>query len=197
MSPMLRVFTALCSLITAGALLTGCSSTPPSDPANLCSIFQEKDSWYVAAHRAHERYGVPINVAMAILNEESAFLTGPRPAQSWFLFVPYDKEGTNYGYIDPLNPAWLTYVSEHGNVFTSHENFEDVLMYVAWFMRQTRTVNEVPFTDAYNHYLNFHEGWQGFKDRSYANKDWLLTAARRVQENADRYARQLMTCNLY
>ena len=70
-------------------------------------------------------------------------------------------------------------------------------MYVAWFMRQTRTVNEVPFTDAYNHYLNFHEGWQGFKDRSYANKDWLLTAARRVQENADRYARQLMTCNLY
>ena len=40
--------------------MTGCTTTPPSNTENLCSIFQEKDSWYVDAHDVHRKYGVPI-----------------------------------------------------------------------------------------------------------------------------------------
>ena len=58
------------SIVVGALFIAGCASTPPSNTDNLCSIFQEKDSWYVSAHKVHDKYGIPINVAMSIMKKE-------------------------------------------------------------------------------------------------------------------------------
>ena len=87
---------AIAATVLSIAVLTGCSTTPPSNTENLCSIFQEKDSWYVAAHDVHRRYGVPINVAMAIMAQESSFREDAQPPMRWFLFIPYGRGSSAY-----------------------------------------------------------------------------------------------------
>ena len=188
----------LLALAAALLLLEGCSATaPPEDPDNLCSIFQEKDSWYSAAHEVHGRYGVPINVAMAIMYQESGFRADVRPPMRWFLFIPYGRGSSAYGYAQAQDAVWGDYVEDAGSFFSSRDDFDDALDFIGWYMRRTKQINAVPFSDAYNQYLNYHEGWTGFRNRTYRSKDWLQAAAERVQRRAQTYRTQLLSCNLY
>lgn len=190
-------FAFLLLSLGAAAILSGCSSTPPSEPDNLCSIFQEKDSWYTAAHRVHDKYGVPVNVAMAIMYQESAFIDDAKPPMRWFLFIPYGRGSSAYGYAQAQDDVWEQYVDEAGSFFSSRDDFDDALDFIAWYMTKSRQVNGVPFTDAYNHYLNYHEGWTGYARGTYQNKDWLKNIASDVAALAERYKAQLTRCNLY
>ena len=151
----------------------------------------------MAAHEVHDKYGVPINVAMAIMSKESAFVDDAKPPMRWFLFIPYGRGSSAYGYAQAQDPVWEDYVDEAGSFFSSRDDFADALDFIAWYMTRTKKVNGVPLTDAYNQYLNYHEGWGGFTQGTYKDKDWLLNLARDVQETSDRYREQLLKCNLY
>jgi hypothetical protein len=179
------------------AMLSGCSTTPPSNPENLCSIFQEKDSWYMAAHKVHDRYGVPINVAMAIMAQESGFREDAQPPMRWFLFIPYGRGSSSYGYAQAQDEVWNDYVADKGGFFSSRDDFADALDFIGWYMHKTKQKNHIPYKDAYNQYLNYHEGWGGFQRGTYINKMWLKDIAKAVQERSDRYHQQLLHCNLY
>lgn len=182
----------LCSII-----MSGCSTTPPSNPENLCSIFQEKDDWYTAAHAVHKKYGVPINVAMSIMAQESGFRDDAKPPMRWFLFIPYGRGSSAYGYAQAQDSTWDDYKSEQGGVFSSRDDFDDSLDFIGWYMTKTRQKNGIQFSDAYNQYLNYHEGWGGYSRQTYRGKAWLLKTAQRVQTRADLYKKQLLKCNLY
>ena len=184
-------------IVFAIAAISGCSVSPPRNPENLCSIFQEKDSWYSAAHKVHDKYGIPINVAMAIMYQESAFVDDAKPPMRWFLFIPYGRGSSAYGYAQAQDPVWEDYLDDAGSFFSDRDDFSDALDFIAWYMTKTKKVNGIQFTDAYNQYLNYHEGWTGFKNNSHRSKDWLINAARNVQQRADRYKKQLLTCDLY
>jgi hypothetical protein len=42
--------------------------------------------------------------------------------------------------------------------------------------------------------LNYHEGWTGYKNKSYNKKAWLLKVSQRVDIRSKNYARQLQGC---
>ncbi|MCR5084654.1 MAG: hypothetical protein K6A65_04050 [Succinivibrionaceae bacterium] len=189
--PLLALAAALC------ALAQGCSSSPPGNPGNLCSVFQEKDSWYSAAHEVHDKYGIPIHVAMAIMYRESGYEAGAKPPMTWFLFIPTGRESSAYGYAQALDSTWDEYVSEAGSFFSDRDEFADALDFIGWYMSKTKQVNGVPFSDAYNQYLNYHEGHAGFRAGSYESKDWLKKAAREVEKLSETYRKQLLRCQLY
>jgi len=48
--------------------------------------------------------------------------------------------------------------------------------------------------DANAQYLNYHEGWGGYKRKSYRKKQWLIGVAEKVGSRSKRYAMQLKTC---
>jgi hypothetical protein len=175
----------------------GCSVSPPSNPDNLCSIFQEKDSWYNAALRVHEKYGVPMHVAMAIMAQESRFKEDAKPPMRWFLFIPYGRGSSSLGYAQAQDAVWSEYVSEDGNMLSSRTDFEDSLSFIAWYMTKTKQKNNVNFLDAFNQFLNYHEGWYGYANKSYLSKKWLIDTARTVHERAEQYKKQLNKCKLY
>ena len=195
---MLRHFIAVSVAAAFLAIASsGCSVSPPSNPNNLCSIFQEKDSWYSAAHEVHDKYGVPIHVAMAIMYQESSFVEDAKPPMRWFLFIPYGRGSSAYGYAQAQDPVWEDYLDEAGSFFSDRDDFVDALDFIAWYMTKTKEANGIALSDAYNQYLNYHEGWNGFKNGTYRSKDWLLKAARSVQQRADSYKQQLLHCDLY
>ncbi len=178
-------------------LLSGCSTTPPSNTANLCTIFQEKDDWYSTAHAVHKKYGTPINVAMAIMQQESNFVADAQPPMRWFLFIPYGRGSSAYGYAQAQDAVWEDYVNEQGSWFSDRDDFDDALDFIGWYMSKTKQKNGVALSDAYNQYLAYHEGWGGYSRKTYNSKDWLLKAASKVKQRSDSYKQQLLRCNLY
>ena len=124
-------------LLAATLGLSACSTSVPNDPNNICSIFQEKDSWYAAAHKVHTKYGVPINVAMSIMFHESGFVEDAEPPMRWFLFVPYGRGSSAYGYAQAQDEVWQHYVDEAGSWFSDRDDFDDALDFIGWYMAKT------------------------------------------------------------
>lgn len=184
-------------LLAGTTLMSACSTSVPTNPDNICSIFQEKDSWYAAAHKVHKKYGVPINVAMSIMHQESGFVDDAKPPMRWFLFIPYGRGSSSFGYAQAQDEVWSDYVDQAGSFFSDRDDFADSLDFIAWYMTKTRKTNGIALNDAYNQYLNYHEGWGGFRNGSYKSKAWLIQTAKQVQTRANNYKQQLLRCQLY
>lgn len=193
----LKVVALSAALLCSTMLFSACSTSVPNNPDNICSIFQEKDSWYAAAHKVHKKYGVPINVAMAIIHQESGFVEDAKPPMRWFLFIPYGRGSSSFGYAQAQDEVWSDYVDQAGSFFSDRDDFADSLDFIAWYMQKTRKTNGIALNDAYNQYLNYHEGWTGFANGSYKSKAWLIQTAKQVQNRANNYKQQLLRCQLY
>jgi hypothetical protein len=65
---------------------------------------------------------------------------------------------------------------------------------MGWFINKTNKINGISKWDAELQYLNYHEGWSGYKKGSYNKKPWLKDVAKIVKNRSLRYATQLKTC---
>lgn len=181
--------------ILALVLLAGCSATPPKDPENICEIFREKSDWYDAAVDMNERWGTPIHVPMAMMYQESSFKHDARPPMEYFLWIiPIGRASSAYGYSQAKTVTWEDYRRETDNGWADRDDFEDAIDFMGWFTAKTHKINGVSKWDAYAQYLNYHEGWGGYKKGSYKKKPWLVKVSRTVDSRSKRYAAQLRSC---
>jgi hypothetical protein len=187
---------AMSGCVVAGVLLlAGCRSTPPASHDNICAIYQQKPGWYKASLKAANRWNGPIAVPMAIMAQESSFRARAKPPMRFLLgFIPYGRASDAYGYPQALDSTWAAYRSEAGGILSQRDNFGDAIDFIQWYMHKTLKINRVAKTDAFNHYLNYHEGQGGFRRGSYRNKKWLIRVARKVEARANAYSRQLASC---
>ncbi len=175
--------------------LVACSTLPPKNPDNICKIFKEHRSWYDAAKDAQENWGGTIHVPMAMMYQESAFNADAQPPMQWFLgFIPTGRASSSYGYSQAKTPTWKDYQRETGNGWADRDDFDDAIDFMAWFIHKTHKLNKVSKWDPYHQYLNYHEGWGGYKRKTYAKKAWLIKVSKRVKSRARKYAAQLKTC---
>jgi len=185
---------ALAALL-ACALLAGCASAPPRNPEDICAIFHEKRDWYEAADEAAARWGAPIPVPMAILYQESGFRATARPPMHYFLgFIPVGRGSSAFGYSQAKTATWDDYARDTGNRWADRDDFADAMDFVQWYIEKSRRLNGVAKDDAYAQYLNYHEGWGGYRRASYRGNATLLASARRVEQRAQRYSAQLSGC---
>ena len=176
--------------------LTACTTTPPKNVTNLCEIFREKDDWYDAASDMNERWGVPIHVPMAMMYQESSFRSDALPPRDYILFglIPWGRVSSAYGYSQAKTLTWEDYIRETGNSGADRDDFDDAIDFMGWFISKTYKINGVSKWDAYAQYLNYHEGWGGYKRKTYNKKAWLKKVAKKVNNRAYRYAKQLKSC---
>jgi hypothetical protein len=186
------------ALLLAGLLLlglSGCATTPPSTPTDVCAIFQEKDDWYAASRDAQVRWGLPISVQMAIMKQESAFVADARPPRDWFLgFIPLGRPSSAYGFSQALDGTWERYRESTGKTSAARDDFGDAVDFMGWYANQSRIELGIPPSDAYRQYLAYHEGQAGYARGSFRRKPWLMDVARKVESTASRYQRQLRSC---
>lgn len=175
--------------------LIACATSPPSNPDNLCDIFYEKRDWYEAAVETRERWGVPVQIPMAIMYQESRFQYDAQPPMEYFLWIiPIGRASDAYGYSQAKTPVWGEYQDDAGGMFAERDDFEDAIDFVGWYMNRTAKINNVSKWDAYAQYLNYHEGQGGYRRGSYKSKPWLTQVARKVEARSKRYGEQYWGC---
>ena len=178
--------------------LAACATPPPQNTADICSMFNERHNWYTASKQSERRWGVPIPVSMAIMQQESSFMSHAKPPRSQlFGFIPWTRPSDAYGYAQALDSTWGEYKESAGNWGARRSDFKDAVDFVGWYANTSSRQAGIRKNDAYNLYLAYHEGNGGFLKKTYSGKDWLLKAARNVRENSARYDTQLQTCRAH
>lgn len=184
----------LCVLLLS-LLTSGCAGHVPRDPENLCSIFMEKRDWYKAAQRTEKRWKVPLQIPMAMMYQESRFRAKAKPPKNYVLgFIPWGRVSSAYGYAQAKTGTWKDYKRETGNSWADRDDFDDAIDFMGWFMNKTHSINKVSKWDAREQYLNYHDGWGGYRRGTHKSKGWLLDTANKVHARASRYGAQYRQC---
>ena len=182
-------------LVVVTALLSGCATSPPSNVENACYIFQEKPDWFDASLDVEKRYGLPIQVQLAIMRQESSFKHDAAPPRDTLLGIPmWWRISSAYGYAQVKDSTWDWYKDKTGRWFASRENYADAVDFMGWYTSISQRTLGISKWDAYNQYLAYHEGHGGWKKKSYNKKQWLIGVAKKVDRNAQMYGAQLQNC---
>ena len=182
--------------LLALAFVSGCATSPPTTPENLCGIFQEKPSWHRAAQKTQKKWGVPPQITMAMMYQESSFKHNAIPPRRYLLgFIPWGRVSTAYGYAQAKDETWADYKREAGSMLARRDNFADAIDFMGWYSHKSQQINGTSKWDAYGLYLNYHEGWTGYRNRSYDRKAWLKRTASTVQARAERFGAQYRSCS--
>jgi hypothetical protein len=193
---MIKKIISMLFILVMVMTLGACATSQPSNRENLCHIFEEKRDWYDAASDMREKWGVPIHVPMAMMYQESSFRHDALPPRDYVFFglIPWGRVSSAYGYAQAKTMTWDDYRRETNNRFADRDDFDDAIDFMGWFITKTHTINRISKWDAGAQYLNYHEGWGGYKRKSYNSKPWLIKVANKVDARSKRYSAQLKTC---
>ncbi len=178
-------------------LLSGCANraSQPLDYQNICDIFSSHKKWYREAQKSTQRWGGNMQLPMAIIFQESSFKAKARPKRKKILGVlPGSRPSDAYGYSQALKSTWKEYQQQTGRRYARRDRFADSFDFVQWYINRSHTINNVSKWDYSNQYLNYHEGHGGYKRQTYLKKNWLLATSKRVKSRAERYSKQLSSC---
>lgn len=192
MSSRLNVFIYLFLFV----FLSSCSVTQPKNIDNICEIFREKSDWYDYAADVRDKWGVPIHVPMAMMYQESSFRADARPGKRYVFFglIPWGRLSSAYGYSQAKTPTWEDYKRETNQSWAERTDFGDAIDFMGWFINKTHKMNQISKWDAEFQYLNYHEGWTGYRRGSHHKKAWLKKVAKQVKTRSLRFATQLKGC---
>jgi hypothetical protein len=180
-----------------GILFPGCAFTPdqPNNINNICQIFRENPEWYTSARSSYDRWGITIPVIMAIMYQESSFISDAKPPRTTCLWIfPGPRPSSAYGYAQASDATWEQYCRSTGNTWADRDNFEEAIDFIGWYCDVSSKRCLISKKDVYNLYLAYHEGHGGFNRKTYQKKEWLMGVARQVQKRANTYKSQLASC---
>jgi len=171
------------NIFRAGLLLLilgSCGARDGAAPRNLdnaCSILIERPH-YVRAFRKVERdWGVEAHVLMAMIYQESKFISDNRPPHTYALgVIPLGRQSSALGYSQALDGTWDEYQDERGGRGANRTNINDALDFMGWYMAHGRT---------------------GWRRGTWRSKPWLVRIAGEVRDRSVMYEAQLNSCRVY
>jgi hypothetical protein len=167
----------------------------PRDLDNACAIVAERPQYYKAMRATQRKWGVPVQVLMATIHQESKFVGNARTPHQFVLgIIPVGRQSSAYGYSQALDGTWEEYQDAEGGRGARRDRIEDATDFMGWYMDQTERGLGVSKSDARNQYLAYHEGRTGFANGTYNEKAWLVAVADKVAARAERYRVQLQSC---
>jgi len=102
------------------------------------------------AFKATERrWGVPVNVQMAIIHQESRFKANAKTPMRYILgVIPRGRQSSAYGYAQALDGTWEEYKNSTGRFVAQRSNIGDATDFMGWYMNKTKQRNGVSLSDA-------------------------------------------------
>ena len=184
---LLLLVVASCGIMTPG--------TAPRNLDNACSIVQQRPQYLRAFKATQRKWGIPVNVQMAIIHQESKFKKAAKTPRRYVLgVIPRGRQSSAYGYAQALDGTWSEYKQSTGRFAARRSSIRDSTDFIGWYMTETKRRTGVALSDARNQYLAYHEGQSGFIRGTHRKKSWLLEIADNVADRASRYRRQLQSC---
>lgn len=192
---MSKIILALAIFLTLGS----CAKRYGDAPRNLddaCSIVRERPSYLRAFRQAEREYGVAVPVLMAIIYQESKFISDNRPPHQYVLgVIPVGRQSSALGYSQALDGTWAEYQRLKGGSGARRTDIFDAADFMGWYMQQTVEEVGIPINDTRNQYLAYHDGRTGYKRGTWRSKSWLIRIADEVAARAVVYDTQLRRCN--
>jgi hypothetical protein len=169
-------------------ILIGCSSVP-RNTVNACAIFDEKYFWYKFAKASKERWGVPIELQMAIIKKESGYDWLARPERTkLFKVIPWKRKSSSLGYSQAVENTWETYKNSTGKKYVTRILFKDSSDFIGWYVDQTSKKMGVSKNNYYKQYMYYYNGWT----KNYRPESYQL--AKQVSKTAKNYRAQMRKC---
>jgi len=176
-------------------LPSACTTPRPNNVDNVCLIFKQYPKWYWATQDAEKKWGIPINVQMAIMHQESHFNAKAKPPRRYILWViPWFRPTSAYGYSQALDGTWARYKNEIGTRWSLRDDFTNAADFIGWYTYKIRKQLKLSRYNAAGIYTAYHEGIGGYRRGTHHKKKWLLAIANKVQRRANAYAKQLKAC---
>lgn len=179
-------------------LLSSCGAKYNSAPRNLdnaCSIVSERPSYLRAFKAVERKYGVPVPSLMAIIYQESKFISDNRTPHQYVLgVIPVGRQSSAFGYSQALDGTWREYQRAQGGSGAKRNDIYDATDFMGWYMAQTVEETGVAIDDTRNQYLAYHDGRTGFLRGTWKRKSWLVRIAGEVAARAVMYDTQLRSC---
>ena len=176
--------------------LLGCSAKIPTNQDDICVIIDENSRWSNSLLDAEKKWNAEPNTVMAIIRQESSFNPNAAPDREKVLgFIPWKRPSSAKGYSQAVEGTWEQYKKETGNKEARRSNFDDSVDFIGWYLSKASSVR-IRSYEVDKLYIAYHEGYGGYKRKSYKDKAWLKDVAKKVKYNSIRYQRQLKSCPL-
>lgn len=191
MSRFLRASVMVVLLASCG----GGNYSAPRQLDNACAIIRERPQYLRAMAQTERRWGIPVNVQMAAIYQESKFIGNARTPHTFALgVIPMGRQSTAYGYSQALNATWEEYQDSAGSRRSKRDDIGDATDFMGWYMDESSRKLGIPKDDAEAQYLAYHEGRTGYAAQSYLDKPWLVEVAAAVGARSEMYRGQLAYC---
>ncbi len=191
---MSRIILALMAMV----LLASCGQRSGSAPRNLdnaCAILTERSHYVRAFRNAKRTWGVEPAVLMAMIYQESKFISNNRTPHQYALgVIPVGRQSSAYGYPQALDGTWREYQEARGGNGARRDDIDDAVDFMGWYMSKSSEVIGISMNDTRNQYLAYHEGRTGYLRGTYNSKGWLVNIAAQVADRAVMYQGQLQNC---
>ena len=175
--------------------LFGCATPPPKDANNVCNIFKQYPNWYFSARKSQMRWKIPMSIMMAIIYQESSFSATAKPPREKLLWIiPWFRPTSAFGYSQALDDSWRWYKKSTKSYSANRDAFDDAIDFVGWYSDLASRKAGISKGDPYNLYLAYHDGIGGYTRGTYKSKGWLMKVAKKVEQRAWSYHRQLQSC---
>ena len=175
--------------------LVACATTPPRNQDNACKLLAEKPGWYDAVSDATERWNVSEGSILAVIKQESSFISNAKPPRIKILRIfPGPRASSAYGYPQAKDGTWDDYKKSRGLWLAERDDFRDAADFVGWYIDRASRIANIEKSDVYNHYLAYHEGVGGFQRNTFQKKRWLIRVARNVAQTAKNFDAELAKC---
>ena len=175
-------------LLLSTFFIFACSSIP-KNTVNVCAIFNEKYLWYKFANASERRWGVPIELQMAIIKKESGYDWLARPERTkLFKVIPWKRKSSSLGYSQAIEDTWETYKKSTGKKYVTRVLFKDASDFVGWYVDQTSRKMRVSKKNYFKQYLYYYNGWTN-KTRPES-----IPYAKTVAKTAKKYRMQIQRC---
>lgn len=179
-------------------LVAACGSGNFSAPRNLdnaCSIVKQRPAYLKAMKATERKWGVPVNVQMAVLYQESKFIGNARTPYKFVLgVIPMGRQSSAYGYAQALDATWDEYRKDQRRGGAKRDRIKDATDFMGWYMNESTEKLGISKSNARAQYLAYHEGRTGYSRGSYNSKPWLLRVASETSQRSDSYRAQLKSC---
>lgn len=150
---------------------------------NICDLIKIHPNWYEAAKVTQLKWGVPVPVQLAIIQQESDFDADAKSPTS-----------TAFGYAQIVNKDWYTYTRRVTDDVQGRNVFADATNFIGWYANLMKSQIHISPDDAFALYMAYHDGSSGYLEdlrRRYAP---VRTLAYHVQSVADKYQKELVSC---
>ena len=178
--------------------LASCGSgnfSAPRDLDDACSIVRQRPEYLAAMRATEKQWGIPINVQMATIHQESKFVGNARTPHQYALgVIPMGRQSSAYGYSQALDGTWDEYQDDQNRNRARRDRIKDATDFMGWYMDTSTRSLGIPKSDAERQYLAYHEGRTGYAKGSYAGKPWLVDVADSVGRRSEMYRSQLQGC---